>query len=159
MRAGEVSREIAFVETGIFRHFLERDGDELIYAFAAENDFVSDYESFLSATETDKNIQAVEAVNALVINRQDLEIFYREVEHGERFGRLALEQIFVGNLRQIVSLYQKTPAERYRDFVAEYQGILGRVPQYHVASFIGVKPESLSRIRRRAAAERKKSNG
>ncbi|MBC7795999.1 MAG: Crp/Fnr family transcriptional regulator [Pyrinomonadaceae bacterium] len=154
LQAGSVSNEIAFVENGIFRHFLNRDGDELIYAFCSENEFVSDYESFLSASVTDKNIQAVEAVSALVIDRRNLEVFYREVEHGERFGRLAFEQIFVNNLRQMVSLYQNTPAERYRNFVAEYKAIQNRVPQYYVASFVGVKPESLSRIRRRIAVER-----
>lgn len=156
LQAGDVCRDVAFVQTGIFRHFLNRDGDELIYSFAAENDFVSDYESFLSAAPSDKYIQAVEAADVLIINYENLQQFYRDVSFGERFGRLALEQIFVGNLRQLVSLYQDAPAERYRSFVENYQNIQNRVPQYYIASYVGVQPESLSRIRRRTATRNKK---
>lgn len=156
--AGEVCREVLFIETGIFRHFLNREGEELIYFFAAENDFVSDYESFLSGEPSDKNIQALEAARGLTINREDLQHFYSDVKFGERFGRLALEQIFVANLRQVTSFYQDTPAERYQSFVRNYQNLQNRIPQYYIASYVGIKPESLSRIRRRATIRQKKSN-
>lgn len=158
LRAGDICREVLFIETGIFRHFLNREGEELIYFFAAENDFVSDYESFLSGEPSDKNIQALEAGRGLTINRDDLQCFYRDVKYGERFGRLALEQIFIANLRQVTSFYQDTPAERYESFARSYQYLQNRIPQYYIASYVGIKPESLSRIRRRAAIRQKKTN-
>ena len=85
----------------------------------------------------------------LSITHDNLQRFYREVRQGERFGRLMAEALFVDVLRQLTSFYEDTPEQRYARFVRIYSDLQQRVPQYYIASYVGVKPQSLSRIRGR----------
>lgn len=153
--AGDVCRHVAFVNKGIFRFYINHDGDDLTYYFAAENEFISEYPSFLVAQPSTKNIQALESTETLVISYDDLQMFYRTAREGERFGRLAAEGIFVRTLEQVTSLYTDEPAVRYRNFIANYPHLEQRIPQYTIASYIGIKPQSLSRIRRRFLSQGK----
>jgi hypothetical protein len=75
--------------------------------------------------------------------------FYKKVTQGERFGRLAIEAVFVSIVAQIAALHTDPPETRYRNFLLNYPGIVQRIPQYYIASYVGVKPQSLSRIRKR----------
>jgi hypothetical protein len=84
-----------------------------------------------------------------MISYRNLQQLYQELEHGERFGRLAIEQVFIQAIQQIISMYNDPPEKRYRQFLALYPDIGQRIPQYYIASYIGVKPPSLSRIRKR----------
>jgi hypothetical protein len=70
----------------------------------------------------------------------------------ERFGRLVIEQVFVQLLQALGSLYTDTPEQRYTKLINEHPDLLQRVSQYHIASYVGVKPQSLSRIRKRIFA-------
>ena len=74
------------------------------------------------------------------------------MREGERFGRLIAEALFVDVLRQLTSFYEESPAQRYARFVRTYPDLQQRIPQYYIASYVGVKPQSLSRIRGRATA-------
>ncbi|GAB3635194.1 hypothetical protein GCM10027422_07840 [Hymenobacter arcticus] len=74
------------------------------------------------------------------------------MREGERFGRLVAEALFVNVLRQLTSFYEETPEQRYARFLATYPDLQQRIPQYYIASYVGVKPQSLSRIRGRAAS-------
>lgn len=153
--AGDVCRYAAFIGKGIFRFYINRDGEDSTYYFACENEFISEYPSFLPARASATNIQALEPAEMLVITRDDLQTFYRETRQGERFGRLAAESIFVASIEQITSLYQDKPDARYRKFIKEYPHLEQRIPQYLIASYVGIKPQSLSRIRRRFLDSRK----
>ncbi|WP_343667933.1 hypothetical protein [Chitinophaga sp.] len=84
-----------------------------------------------------------------MISYDDLQKFYQEVRYGERFGRLAIEQVFTTVLQQIASMYTDKPVVRYQKFMQAYFDISQRIPQYYIASYVGVKPQSLSRIRKR----------
>lgn len=86
--AGDVCREAAFVERGVFRFYINHEGEEATYYFSAENEFICDYPSFLRGRESEKNIQALEASEVYAISHSDLQAFYRTVRFGERFGRL-----------------------------------------------------------------------
>ncbi|MBC7919482.1 MAG: Crp/Fnr family transcriptional regulator [Ferruginibacter sp.] len=151
LREGETCRQVAFVQKGLFRYFINREGEELTYFFSEESQFVSEYESFLSGQPTHKNIQALEEAEILVITPEKLQRLYREVREGERFGRLVAERLFVDTIRQITSLYRDPTQVRYADFVKNFPAIGQRIPQYYIASYVGVKPQSLSRIRNRLA--------
>jgi CRP-like cAMP-binding protein len=76
-------------------------------------------------------------------------VIYDENEYGERYGRLAIEAVFVGIVSQVASIYTDPPDIRYQKFLLNYPDIVQRVPQYYIASYVGVKPQSLSRIRKR----------
>jgi len=152
LRPGEVSRKIGFVRQGVVHNFQSRDGQELTYYFGREQEFVGDYASFLPAQPATHGIQALEETHLLTISHANLQRLYREVREGERFGRLIAEALFVDVLRQLTSFYEETPEQRYARFVRTYPDLQQRLPQYYIASYVGVKPQSLSRIRGRAAA-------
>jgi CRP-like cAMP-binding protein len=147
--AGDVCREAAFIESGVFRFYLNTGERDPTYYFAVENEFICEYQSFLRQRPSDRNIQALEAAELRVISFDDLQRFYRSVGSGERFGRLIAEEIFVDSLEQLASFYQDKPAVRYQNFVSRFPQLVQRLPQYYIASYVGIEPQSLSRIRRR----------
>lgn len=149
LRAGEPCQHIAFIQQGLLRYYLLGDGEEFTYSFAKEHNFISDYESLLSSQPSKKSIQALESCSLLVITYENFQLIYRQFEEGERLGRLLLEAVFVKIIQQLTSLYQDSPEERYQFFLEHFSEIQQRIPQYYVASYVGVKPQSLSRIRRR----------
>jgi len=152
--AGEVCREAAFIESGVFRSYINTGERDATFYFAAENDFICDYPSFLPQIPSDRNIQALEPAKVRVISFEGLQELYRGVRFGERFGRLVAEEIFLDSIDQLASFYSDKPAVRYRNFVSRFPHLVQRIPQYHIASYVGIEPQSLSRIRRRFLAER-----
>ncbi|MGI4885445.1 MAG: Crp/Fnr family transcriptional regulator [Janthinobacterium lividum] len=152
LRPGEVSRKIGFVRQGVVHYFQGGDGQDMTYYFGREQEFIGDYASFLAAQPATHGIQALEEAHLLTISHDNLQRLYREIREGERFGRLVAEALFVDVLRQLTSFYEDAPAQRYARFVGTYPDLVQRVPQYYIASYVGVKPQSLSRIRGRAAA-------
>lgn len=152
--AGDVCREAAFIETGVFRSYINTGERDATFYFAAEGNLICDYPSFLPQAPSDKNIQALEAAEVRVISFEGLQALYGNVRSGERFGRLIAEEIFVDSMQQLASFYRDKPAVRYRNFVDRFPHLVQRVPQYYIASYVGIEPQSLSRIRRRFLAEK-----
>jgi CRP-like cAMP-binding protein len=149
LEAGKTCRYVGFIESGLIRYYNSDGDDEKTYYFSKEGAFLCDYESFLPQLPSARSIQALEPTVIYMISYPNLQQLYRELEHGERFGRLAIEQVFIDAIRQITSMYNDPPEMRYRQFLALYPDLGQRIPQYHIASYIGVKPPSLSRIRKR----------
>ena len=149
LEEGRVCKQVGFVAKGLLRYYINHDGVEKIYDFSQENEFVCNYESFLPQVPSSKNIQALEDSLVFVISHADLQLFYSNVRGGERFGRVAIEGVFVKLLEDISSLYSETPELRYERFLKNHADLQQRISQYHIASFVGVKPQSLSRIRKR----------
>lgn len=154
LESGNICRYITFIDTGLVRYYLSNDGEEQTNYFNKEKEFICYYMSFLPQTPSNVNIQALEDTTVYVISFNDIQKFYKEVEHGERFGRLAIEQVFVNVISQMGSLYTDPPEVRYQKFISNYADIVQRIPQYYIASYVGIKPQSLSRIRRRIAGMR-----
>ena len=148
---GELCRYITFIETGLVRYYIRTDGEERTNYFNKEGEFVCDYTSFLPKAPAMVNIQALEDCVVWNVSFDGIQEFYKKVTHGERFGRLAIESVFVTIVAQIGSLYTDPPETRYRNFLQRYPSIVQRIPQYYIASYVGVKPQSLSRIRKRLA--------
>jgi len=146
---GQVCKHVGFVLKGLLRYYINHDGEEKTYAFTQENNFVCNNESFIPQSPSTKSIQALEDCEILQISHHGLEIFYKSVKEGERFGRLIIEQVFIQTLQDLSSFYIDTPESRYEKFVKNHPDLLQRISQYHIASYVGVKPQSLSRIRRR----------
>ncbi len=149
LKSGKICREFAFVERGVLRHFICDNGDEKTFYFSAEDDFVCDYESFIDRSVSQKTIIAIENTLIYSITYDGMQKFYETVNSGERFGRLFLEGIFSKAIRHIISMHTDTAEERYFNFLKLYSHIQQRIPQYYIASFVGITPQSLSRIRRR----------
>lgn len=148
---GQICMSVAMIGTGLLRYYINDDGTDGTYYFGREGDFVCDYESFLPQVPSNKNIQALEDTTLYILSRDGLQQIYRELQEGERLGRLAIEQVFVTVLRQLSSFYKDAPEIRYQRFLETFSDISQRVPQYYIASYVGIKPQSLSRIRKRMA--------
>jgi len=151
LEEGKICRSVAFIEKGLLRYFVTQDGNEKTHYFNKENEFACNYSSFLPGTPSDTAIQALEETTLYLISYDNLQRLYADVKEGERFGRLAIEQVFLSFREQIRSLYADPPARRYQQFLESYGHMVQRVPQYYIASYVGVKPQSLSRIRKRLA--------
>jgi CRP-like cAMP-binding protein len=149
LAGGQVCKQAGFITKGLVRYYINHDGEDKTYDFAQENSFVCNYESFLPQTPSTKIIQALEDCEMLQISYTDLQAFYQSVSGAERFGRVVIEQVFVQTLQDLSSFYTDTPELRYEKFLKRHPGLLQRISQYHVASYVGVKPQSLSRIRKR----------
>ena len=150
---GQICKQLGFVAKGLMRYYINHDGEEKTYSFSQENNFVCNYESFLPQSPSSKIIQALEDSDVLIISHNDLQIFYSNVYEGERFGRIAIEAVFIQMLQDITSFYTETPQLRYKRFIKNHADLQQRISQYHIASYVGVKPQSLSRIRKRISTQ------
>jgi len=149
LREGQVCHSVAMIKAGLVRYYINEDGNEGTYYFSREGEFVCDYESFLPQTPSTKNIQALEDTSLYLVSYEGLQQIYQGIRQGERLGRLGIEQVFVNVLQQLSSFYRDSPEVRYQRFLTTFSAISQRVSQYYIASYVGIKPQSLSRIRKR----------
>jgi CRP-like cAMP-binding protein len=149
LEVGNICKNIFFIEKGLVRYYCDVHGEEKTSYFNKEGEFVCDYTSFLPQKPSATNIQALEQCTVYAISHANIQLFYEKIRHGERFGRLALEEVFMNVIGQVSSLYNDPPEFRYKLFLSRYPDIAQRIPQYHIASYVGIKPQSLSRIRKR----------
>ena len=147
LQAGEICRYVGFITEGLLRYYILDDGNEHTYDFSPERTFTCNYESFLTHTPSYRFIQAIEDTTLLVISYDNLQLLYNRLHEGQKFGRLVAEELFVGMLQKLTSFYMETAEERYDTFLRSFPDLQERVPQYVVASYVGIKPQSLSRIR------------
>jgi len=151
--AGEICRYVIFIESGLVRYYITKDGEDQTNYFNKEGDFVCYYPSFLPQKPSGVSIQALEDCVVWQVSFDGLQQFYKEVEYGERFGRLGIEAVYVNVSAQLGSIYTDPPELRYKNFLHNYHAIAQRIPQYYIASYVGVKPQSLSRIRKRLSGD------
>jgi CRP-like cAMP-binding protein len=146
---GEVCEYIAFVNKGMLRSYTEtRKGEEYIVQFASEDHWLSDLYSFLSRRPALYNIDALEDSEVLLISRENLELAYERIPGMERFFRLLLQNSYVATQHRLVASLSQTAEEKYLSLLEKHPSILQRVPLHQIASYLGITPESLSRIRR-----------
>jgi CRP-like cAMP-binding protein len=149
LRQGEHCNFIAFIHEGSFRFYYDKDGIEKITAFNFKGDFVSNYRSFLTGKPSDHYIEAMQDSVIYKINLQELNSLYDKHKNIERLGRLIAENLYLMVASRLDSFMFHTPEERYRALIVRNSRLLNEVPQYMIASYLGVKPETLSRIRAR----------
>jgi CRP/FNR family transcriptional regulator, anaerobic regulatory protein len=149
LRIGQVCNFIIFIQMGCLRYFYIKDGEEITGQFFIENDWYTDFDSFIRLKPSEQSIQALEDCVCLLINKRKLEQLYIDFPVFERFGRIMTEQGFLGlyNTNKVASLL--TSEERYLAFIKNQPSIVQRVSQHYIASYLGLKPQSLSRIRKR----------
>jgi CRP-like cAMP-binding protein len=148
LQPGKVCDKFAFINNGLFRHSIFNDGEEKTIYFSSDNDFICDYESFINKMPSKKAIIAMEHTTIAFISYNNMQTFFSKVSSGERFGRLVLEEIYVKVINHIISSHVDSAEQKYLNFLSSYARIQQRIPQYYIASFVGVTPQSLSRIRR-----------
>ncbi|PSK93301.1 Crp/Fnr family transcriptional regulator [Taibaiella chishuiensis] len=149
LRAGQTENYLSFIEDGAVRYYMPGIEQELTFAFTFTNQFVSAYDSFLLRQPSVYHVETLTATTLWRLSYKDLQDVYRETAVGNLVGRLAAEDIFMKKSRRELSLLQETAEERYLALFSEQPHLLLQVPLKYIASYIGVTPQALSRIRRR----------
>ncbi|MCP9765642.1 Crp/Fnr family transcriptional regulator [Lacihabitans soyangensis] len=155
LKPGEICNFIGFVNKGLTRQFYTNNNVEITVYFAEENKYTTEYTSFLSRKPSYFYIEALEETEVLMVNYDRMQELYSKSLNGERLGRLICEQVYLFLAERNLSLLIESPEERYLKLGRDFPHILQRVPQHQIASYLGIKPESLSRIRKRMS---KKTN-
>lgn len=148
---GSVCLNTMFINKGILRFYVtDLDGNVHTTHFSLENEFTGDYTSFLLKSPTVYTMQALENMEVISIPNDAIQWGYDNMKYGEKLGRLIAESYFVFMDNRINNTYIKTPKERYDGITSIYPNIHNRVPQHMIASYIGVSPIHLSRLKRKA---------
>jgi CRP-like cAMP-binding protein len=149
LNEGEVCRYIGFVNSGCLREYtIDNKGNEHIIQFAIEDWWVSDLNSFLSGEPAEYNIDALQDSEILLLEKSARDKLLDECPKMERFFRILIESNHVANHRRITDSLSTSAEEKYLKFIKTYPKLFELVSQNQIASYLGITPQSLSRIRK-----------
>ncbi|MDQ3292164.1 MAG: Crp/Fnr family transcriptional regulator [Bacteroidota bacterium] len=154
VQSGDVCKYESFVLSGCLKTFyIDPEGQEHIVMFAVENWWTADLGSFITQTPADFNVQCLENTELVQFAHEDLEQLYRDIPKLERFFRIIIQKAFVASQKRVVNSFSLPAKERYLAFRKQYPQIDQRVPQYMIASYLGITKEFLSKIRNQLILE------
>ena len=148
IQQGKTANKIAFILTGLFRTFYLKDGLEVTTCFCKENTLTTSYKSLITKLPSELSIQALENATVLIIQYTDLQELFQKHPFWQQAGRMVAEQEFVTAECYTRFLNDKTARERYLDILNNEPDLLQRAPLLHLASYLQITPETLSRIRK-----------
>jgi CRP-like cAMP-binding protein len=146
-REDTVCRKLFFIEKGMARIFYHKDGKDITFTFAPENTFTTLVDSFFEQKPSRYNLELLEAGTVSVINYDDLMNLFKKTHEIEAFGRIITTEFLKSFSDRLNSILFQTAAERYETLQTRYPAILTRVSLGHVASYLGITQETLSRLR------------
>ncbi len=146
---GKISQWMGFIHSGILRQYYIKDGIEFTIDFFMENDFVGNYISYEHQQPSQTITSAIESCELFVIPFSVFQSFYKKIPSTEAAAKIVGDQKILKLHERNSSLLMDTPEERYNKLVVEKPNLINRVPQYLIAQYLGIRPESLSRIRKR----------
>lgn len=150
LNEGEVANYIAFVVSGgLYSYTIDDKGERNVLQIALENYWISDLYSFFSKEASKLNIEAIDDTKLIIISKENFEKTCDVFPAIERFQRLLIQNAYVSTLRRVSEINSKSAPQRYLELVTNHPKIIQRVPQLLIASYLGIKPQSLSRIRKR----------
>ncbi len=145
----KISKQIAFINSGILRTYYSNDkGEEITSCFCTKNNFASSYKSFILQTPSNLAMVALEKTELLVINFDDIQKLYKENANWQTIGRLVAEKEFIVMEQYASVLNNDTAKEKYLRLLKEQPEILQKSPITFIASYLGVTRRTLSRIRK-----------
>lgn len=145
---GSIEQFLYFIETGIVRYFICQDTIERTFDFGFEKTFAGAYDSMVLRTPCGYQLGALTDVTAWRISYDNLQQMYQHTKIGNAVGRKLSETLYVAKSKRELALLNLTAKERYLSLFSERPEIIRRIPQKYVASYIGITPQALSRIRR-----------
>lgn len=152
LKEGEVCRYTTFVTEGCLKGFtVDKGGEEHILNFACRDWWIGDIYSLITQKPGMLNIEALAYTEALLLPRDKQQLLYKEVPKFERFFRILTENSLVANQQRLINNLSLTAEERYIAFLHKYPSIFIYAPLHNIASYLGITPEFLSKIRARLA--------
>lgn len=148
---GKVATELFFINKGLLRLYYTKDGDDITGFIFREGLFAGSYDSFLRKSPGIQTLETLEDCDLLVITASNMETLYEQIPKMHILTRKIAEQRFINAQMILSSFILDSPEERYLKFEQQNRDLLLRVPQHIIASFLGITPVSLSRIRKRIA--------
>jgi CRP/FNR family transcriptional regulator, anaerobic regulatory protein len=149
LQQGQVCNNISFINSGCVRLFYEVEGVENTVQFFFPERWHTDYDSFLTGQPTIENLQALENCEVIQFKKTDLYQLYTTHPVFERVGRILAENAFLSLSKLNKMLINEEPQQRYLSLLSQRPEVVKNIPQHYIASYLGIKPESLSRIRKR----------
>jgi CRP-like cAMP-binding protein len=150
---GRVCHSIGLIESGLMKCVFDRDGADVVFEFAFENSFISDYYSYVTQFPSDKQIICMEDTTVYVIERAKLNGLGQQYAFVETMSRKMNEYLFIKMHNKVKSLLLDSPYQRYKRLMEDRQDLVSRIPQYLLASYLNVTPETISRIRKKISLE------
>ncbi len=149
LREGQVPDKIFIVEEGCLCASISSRGKEIAFQFFFENDMIASIDSFRTGRPSPITIKSIEPSKLLVLSRQGFETLVRDIPSMKDFLLEIAFKRFGDYAQLFISYLRNSPRQRYLDLLKEHPSIVQRIPQHYIASYLGITPVSLSRIRRR----------
>ncbi|HQS24131.1 MAG: Crp/Fnr family transcriptional regulator [Chitinophagaceae bacterium] len=150
LQEGNICRHLAFVEKGLLRSYnVDEKGIEHMIHFAWEGWWMADMLSFLSNEPSTYHIDAIEEAELLLISQTDFEEMLLKVPVMERYFRILFQNNIISKERRLISSISNSAEEKYIHLTATNPELIKRIPQQLVASYLGITPETLSRIKKK----------
>lgn len=147
-KSGEVQKEVGYICQGLLRKFyIDEKGSEIITDFSREGEYATDYPAFLNQRPSKYYIECLEPSIIVKIPYGKLQDAYRKYSGNEMYGRLVAEKVLTRETNRVESLLFESAEERYLNFLDQNKNIMNRISLTHLASYLGIKRQSLSRIR------------
>jgi len=155
LQEGDVCRYTSFVEKGMLRTFtVDEKGNEPILQFSFEGWWIADLYSFLTEEPSIYNVEALENCELLMITKPSWNTLLEKVPAFERYFRILIQNSLIATQRRLMSSLSETAEEKYTKLIENFPTCLQRLPQHMIASYLGITPETLSRIRGQMAARK-----
>ncbi|RAW02898.1 Crp/Fnr family transcriptional regulator [Pseudochryseolinea flava] len=149
LQEGEIATHDNFLIKGLAKMYrVDEKGQEHVLRFTPEEWWAGDLASFLSQQPTIYNVDCVEDTEVLRISAKDLEVLFNKIPEMNKYFRLLYQRSIISYSNRLTSNLSKSASERYSEFIQQYPLIEQRVPNHLIASYLGITPQSLSRIRR-----------
>jgi CRP/FNR family transcriptional regulator, anaerobic regulatory protein len=149
LQEGQVCNKVTFINSGCMRLFYNVEGIENTVQFFFGDSWYTDYASFLTGRRTIENMQALQVCEVVQFKKEDLYKLYNQFPTFDRVGRVMAENAFLSLSQLNQMLTNEEPELRYLNLLKQRPELVQQIPQHYIASYLGIKPESLSRIRKR----------
>jgi CRP-like cAMP-binding protein len=151
LKEGQVCKGMVIVQKGCLRYFSRREKGDQTIGFAFEGEWIGDYESFLLQAPSADFIEAIEDTELFTLSYADMQALYQYSQRFERFGRIIAENLFISTAKSNRNLLTQSAEDRYLELLTNRPHIFERLPLHLIASYLGIQPQSLSRIRAKLA--------
>jgi len=149
IQEGKICNEIAFIQSGILRSFyINNEGDEITTCITFENQLMSAFSSFITQKPTEENIQAIMDTELLILKRSDMDMLYEKSSAWQKVGKYLTEMQYVEMEQRIVSFQKHTAKQRYETLIEQHSNYLKYIPLQFLATYLGITPRHLSRLRK-----------